>query len=100
MCSDPNTRNLDPHAKDIAEDNVEEDASKNQSHRTSESDDPEKRPADKSKQDSEPLNLNHYWFVKRVWHYNSIDVGPKCKPAACGSRVSPGHSTKTLKFSA
>lgn len=79
MCSVPNKPSPHPSIVDIVKYKEEEDATQNQSHRTSQSDDPEKQAAGKIEQDVGNMDLNHYRFVNHVWHYNSVDVGNKCK---------------------
>ena len=79
MCSDPNKPNPYSPIVEITKYGDKEDASQNQSYRTSQSDDPEKRAADMTEQEFETLDLNYYRFINHVWHFNSVDFGPKCK---------------------
>lgn len=88
MCSIPNKPSPYPSIAGIVKYKEAEDATQNQSHRTSESDDPEKQAAGKAEQDVGTMDLNHYRFVNQVWHYNSVDSGTKCKllPGPVGYR--------------
>ena len=79
MCSDPNKPNPYSLVAEIPKYSDKDNASQNHSDRTSQSDDPEKRAADKTEQESETLDFNHYRFINYVWHFNSVDFGPKCK---------------------
>lgn len=79
MCSDPNKPTPYSPVMDIQYE--EEDVSSHTLSKlpTSQSDDPEKA-AHISGPDFGSVDLNHYRFINHVWHYNSVDFGPKCKP--------------------
>jgi hypothetical protein len=79
MCSDPTKPTPYSPIMDMKYED-EEDVSRNSLSKlpTSHSDDPEKA-ARSSGPDFGSVDLNHYRFINHVWHYNSVDFGPKCK---------------------